>query len=155
MTSKAEQRLQEIGVTIPDAPTPAANYLPFTRTGNLVFVSGQVPFVDGKLSVTGTVGIDASIEDAQGQAKVCAINLLAQLKVAFDGDLDRVVQVVKLGAFVASADDFHSQPVVVNAASDLMVAAFGDAGRHARFAVGSNALPLNCLVEIDGVFEIA
>lgn len=155
MTSKAEQRLQEIGVTIPGAPTPAANYLPFTRTGNLVFVSGQVPFVDGKLSVTGTVGIDASIEDAQGQAKVCAINLLAQLKVACDGDLDRVVQVVKLGAFVASANDFHSQPVVVNAASDLMVAAFGDAGRHARFAVGSNALPLNCLVEIDGVFEIA
>ena len=155
MTSKAEQRLQEIGVSIPDAPTPAANYLPFTRTGNLVFVSGQVPFVDGKLSVTGTVGIDASIEDAQGQAKVCAINLLAQLKVACDGDLDRVVQVVKLGAFVASADDFHSQPVVVNAASDLMVAAFGEAGRHARFAVGNNALPLNCLVEIDGVFEIA
>ena len=155
MTSKVEQRLQEIGVSIPDAPTPAANYLPFTRTGNLVFVSGQVPFVDGKLSVTGTVGKDASIEDAQGQAKVCAINLLAQLKVACDGDLDRVVQVVKLGAFVASTDDFYSQPVVVNAASDLMVAAFGDAGRHARFAVGSNALPLNCLVEIDGVFEIA
>ena len=154
MTSKAEQRLQEIGVSVPDAPTPAANYLPFTRTGNLVFVSGQVPFVDGKLTVTGTVGKDASIEDAQGQAKVCAINLLAQLKVACNGDLDRVVQVVKLGAFVASADDFHSQPVVVNAASDLMVAAFGDAGRHARFAVGSNALPLNCLVEIDGLFEI-
>ena len=147
--------MQEIGVSIPDAPTPAANYLPFTRTGNLVFVSGQVPFVDGKLTVTGTVGKDASIEDAQGQAKVCAINLLAQLKVACDGDLDRVVQVVKLGAFVASSDDFYSQPVVVNAASDLMVAAFGDAGRHARFAVGSNALPLNCLVEIDGVFEIA
>ena len=155
MTSKVEQRLQEIGVSIPDAPTPAANYLPFTRTGNLVFVSGQVPFVDGKLSVTGTVGKDTSIEDAQGQAKVCAINLLAQLKVACDGDLDRVVQVVKLGAFIASADDFHSQPVVVNAASDLMVAAFGEAGRHARFAVGSNALQLNCLVEIDGVFEIA
>jgi len=155
MTSKVEQRLQELGVSIPDAPTPAANYLPFTRTGNLVFVSGQVPFVDGKLTVTGAVGKDASIEDAQGQAKVCAINLLAQLKVACDGDLDRVVQVVKLGAFVASADDFYSQPVVVNAASDLMVAAFGDAGRHARFAVGSNALPLNCLVEIDGVFEIA
>ena len=120
MTSKVEQRLQEIGVSIPDAPTPAANYLPFTRTGNLVFVSGQVPFVDGKLSVTGTVGKDTSIEDAQRQAKVCAINLLAQLKVACDGDLDRVVQVVKLGAFVASADDFHSQPVVVNAGSTLI-----------------------------------
>ena len=155
MTSKVEQRLLKIGVTIPDAPSPAANYLPFTRAGNLVFVSGQVPFVDGKLEITGTVGENASVEDAQGQAKVCAINLLAQLKVACGGDLDRVVQVVKLGAFVASADDFFNQPIVVNAASDLMVEAFGEAGRHARFAVGTNALPLNCLVEIDGIFEIS
>ena len=155
MTSKVEQRLQEIGIMIPDAPSPAANYLPFTRTGNLIFVSGQVPFVNGELEVTGTVGKNASVEDAQGQAKICAINLLAQLKVACGGDLDRVVQVVKLGAFVASADNFFDQPIVVNAASDLMVEAFGDAGRHARFAVGTNALPLNCLVEIDGVFEIS
>ena len=155
MTSKVEQRLRQAGVTIPNAPSPAANYLPFTRTGNLVFVSGQVPFVDGKLEITGTVGENASVEDAQGQAKICAINLLAQLKVACGGDLDRVVQVVKLGAFVASADNFFDQPIVVNAASDLMVEAFGDAGRHARFAVGTNALPLNCLVEIDGVFEIS
>lgn len=155
MLSKVEQRLQEISIAIPHAPTPAANYLPFTRTGNLIFVSGQVPFVDGKLEMTGTVGKNASVEDAQNQAKICAINLLAQLKVACDGDLDRVVKVVKLGAFVASANDFFNQPIVVNAASDLMVVAFGDAGRHARFAVGSNALPLNCLVEIDGVFEIS
>ena len=155
MTSKVEQRLLKIGVTIPDAPSPAANYLPFTRAGNLVFVSGQVPFVDGKLEITGTVGENASVEDAQGQAKVCAINLLAQLKVACSGDLDRVVKVVKLGAFVASANDFFNQPIVVNAASDLMVEAFGEAGRHARFAVGTNALPLNCLVEIDGIFEIS
>ncbi len=155
MTSKAEQRLREVGVIIPDAPNPAANYLPFTRTGNLVFVSGQVPFVDGKLEATGTVGKNASVEEAQGQAKICAINLIAQLKVACDGDLDRVVKVVKLGAFVASAEDFFNQPVVVNAASDLMVQAFGENGRHARFAVGTNALPLNCLVEIDGVFEIS
>ena len=155
MTSKVEQRLQATGVAIPDAPSPAANYLPFTRTGNLVFVSGQVPFVNGELQVTGTVGKNASLEDAQGQAKICAINLLAQLKVACGGDLDRVVKVVKLGAFVASADDFFNQPVVVNAASDLMVEAFGEAGRHARFAVGTNALPLNCLVEIDGIFEIS
>ena len=90
MTSKVEQRLLKIGITIPDAPSPAANYLPFTRAGNLVFVSGQVPFVDGKLEITGTVGENASVEDAQGQAKVCAINLLAQLKVACSGDLDRV-----------------------------------------------------------------
>ena len=155
MTSKVEQRLLKVGVTIPDAPNPAANYLPFTRAGNLVFVSGQVPFVDGKLEITGTVGENASVEDAQGQAKVCAINLLAQLKVACGGNLDRVVKVVKLGAFVASANDFFNQPIVVNAASDLMVEAFGEAGRHARFAVGTNALPLNCLVEIDGIFEIS
>ena len=155
MTSKVEQRLQVIGVTIPDAPSPAANYLPFTRTGNLIFVSGQVPFVNGKLELTGTVGENATVEDAQGQAKICAINLLAQLKVACDGDLDRVVRVIKLGAFVASADNFFNQPIVANAASDLMVEAFGEAGRHARFAVGTNALPLNCLVEIDGVFEIS
>jgi len=152
--SEVEAKLNEMGVTIPDAPTPAANYLPFTQSGSLVFVSGQVPFVDGKLQVTGTVGADASLEDAQGQARICAINLLAQLKVACGGDLDRVTQVVKLGAFVASADDFHSQPTVVNAASNLMVDAFGEAGRHARFAVGTNALPLGCLVEIDGIFEI-
>ena len=114
----------------------------------------EIVFVDGKLQVTGTVGADASLEDAQGQARICAINLLAQLKVACGGDLDRVTQVVKLGAFVASAEDFHSQPTVVNAASDLMVDAFGEAGRHARFAVGTNALPLGCLVEIDGIFEI-
>ena len=154
MMSKVEEKLNKIGVTIPDAPAPAANYLPFTKTGNLVFVSGQVPFVDGKLQITGTVGVDASVEDAQGQARICAINLLAQLKVACSGDLDKVKQVIKLGAFVASAKDFHSQPIVVNAASDLMVEAFGDAGRHARFAVGSSALPLGCLVEIDGIFEI-
>ena len=152
--SNVEDKLNKIGVTIPDAPIPAANYLPFTRTGSLVFVSGQVPFVNGELKITGTVGINASVEDAQSQARICAINLLAQLKVACNGDLDRVKKVVKLGAFVASASNFHDQPTVVNAASDLMVEAFGDSGRHARFAVGSNALPLGCLVEIDGIFEV-
>jgi len=154
MSSKVEARLAELGVELPDAPSPAANYIPFVKTGNLVFISGQVPFVDGKLQITGRVGDNASVEDGQGQARICAINLLSQLKVACDGDLDRVTRVVKLGAFVASADDFNGQPSVVNGASDLMVAAFGDAGRHARFAVGTNALPLGCLVEIDGVFEI-
>ena len=152
--SKVEEKLNEMGIRIPDAPTPAANYLPFTQTGNLVFVSGQVPFIDGKIQVTGTVGVNASVEDAQGQARICAINLLAQLKVACGGDLDRVTQVIKLGAFVASANDFYSQPLVINAASDIMVEAFGETGQHARFAVGTNALPLGCLVEIDGIFEI-
>lgn len=154
MASMVETRLNEIGITIPEAPAPAANYVPFVVTGNLVFVSGQVPFVDGKLTATGTVGKDATPEQAKTQARICAINLIAQVKVACGGDLDRVKRVVKLGAFVASADDFNAQPEIVNGASDLMVAAFGEAGRHARFAVGTNALPLNCLVEIDGVFEI-
>ena len=154
MMSKAEAKQHEMGANITEAPTPADKYLAFTKSGKLAFAAGQGPVVDGKLQVRGTGGADASLEDAQGQARICAINLLAQLKVACGGDLDRVTQVVKLGAFVASANDFHSQPTVVNAASDLMVDAFGEAGRHARFAVGTNALPLGCLVEIDGIFEI-
>ena len=152
--SKVEARLNEMGITVPDAPAPAANYEPFVTTGNLVFISGQVPFIDGKLQITGKIGDNATIKDGQKQARICAINLIAQLKIACNGDLDRVKRVVKLGAFVCSVDDFNGQPGVVNGASDLMVAAFGEAGRHARFAVGTNALPLGSLVEIDGVFEI-
>ena len=154
MASNVDARLKDLGITIPDAPAPAANYVPYTVTGNLVFVSGQVPFVDGKLTATGRIGEDATPEDGYEQARICAINLIAQVKAACSGDLDRVTRVVKLGGFVASADDFNGQPGVVNGASDLMVEVFGDAGRHARFAVGTNALPLGCIVEIDGVFEI-
>ena len=153
--SKVEAKLKDMGITVPDAPAPAANYLPFVTSGNLVFISGQVPFVDGKLQITGKIGDNATMEDGQAQARICAINLIAQLKVACGGDLDRVTRVVKLGAFVCSVDGFTAQPDVVNGASNLMVEAFGEAGRHARFAVGTNALPLGCLVEIDGVFEIA
>ncbi|MEK9881227.1 MAG: RidA family protein, partial [Alphaproteobacteria bacterium] len=123
-------------------------------SGNRVFVAGQVPFVDGKLTATGRIGEDASVEDGYEQARICAINLIAQVKVACGGDLDRVRRVVKLGGFVASAPDFTGQPGVVNGASDLMVEVFGDAGKHSRFAVGANALPLGCLVEVDGIFEI-
>ena len=154
MASNVDARLAELGLTIPDAPAPAANYVPYTVTGNLVFVSGQVPFVDGKLTAPGRIGDNASPEDGYEQARICAINLIAQVKAACGGDLDRVTRVVKLGGFVASADDFNGQPGVINGASDLMVEVFGDAGRHARFAVGTNALPLGCLVEVDGVFEI-
>ena len=154
MANKIDARLSALGITIPDAPAPAANYLPFTTTGNLVFVSGQVPFVDGKLTRTGRIGEDASLEDGYEQARICAINLIAQVKVACGGDLDRVKRVVKLGGFVASAPDFTGQPGVVNGASDLMAEVFGEAGKHARFAVGANTLPLGCLVEVDGIFEI-
>ena len=153
--SQVEARLKEMGITIPDAPAPAANYVPWMRSGNLIHVAGQVPFVDGKLTATGHLGANASVEDGYEQAKICAINLIAQVKVACGGDLDRVTQVVKLGGFVASTPDFTQQPAVINGASDLMVAAFGDAGKHARFAVGSSVLPLGCLVEVDGIFEIS
>ena len=155
MASTVESRLNEMGITVPDAPAPAANYVPWVKSGNMIYVAGQVPFVDGKLTATGHLGDNASVEDGYEQAKICAINLIAQVKAACDGDLDRVVRVVKLGGFVASTPDFTQQPAVVNGASDLMVATFGDAGKHARFAVGSSVLPLGCLVEVDGVFEIS
>ena len=155
MASNVDARLKDLGITIPDAPAPAANYVPYTVSGNLVFVSGQVPFVDGKLTATGRIGESATPGEGYEQARICAINLIAQVKAACDGDLDRVVRVVKLGGFVASTPDFTQQPAVVNGASDLMVAAFGDAGKHARFAVGTSVLPLGCLVEVDGVFEIS
>ena len=154
MANNIDARLQGLGITIPDAPGPAANYVPFTISGNLVFVAGQVPFVDGKLTKTGHIGDNASVDDGYEQARICAINLIAQVKVACGGDLDRVKQVVKLGGFVASTPDFTGQPGVVNGASDLMVEIFGDAGKHSRFAVGANVLPLGCLVEVDGIFEI-
>jgi enamine deaminase RidA (YjgF/YER057c/UK114 family) len=155
MSGKIDARLAELGIKLPDAPAPAANYIPFTVTGNLVVISGQVPFDDGKLAVTGVVGDGKVTEDqAYAEARKCGIHLISQLKSACGGDLDRVRRVVKLGGFVASTPDFTGQPKIVNGASDLMVEVFGDAGRHARFAVGASALPLGCVVEVEGMFEI-
>lgn len=154
MTQSISDRLNELGITLPDAPAPAANYVPYVQTGKLLFISGQVPMVNGAIEVTGKVGADVSIETAQQQARICAINILAQINAATGGDLSQVKQVIKLGGFVACADDFTNQPEVINGASDLMADLFGSAGQHARFAVGTNALPRGVCVEIDAVVEL-
>ena len=147
--------LAKAGLVLPEPSAPAANYVPFVRSGNMVYISGQVPFEDGKIAVSGHLGDTVTIEQGQYAAKVCALNILAHLRNAVGGDLDSVKRCVKLGGFVASTPDFTDHPKVINGASDVMVAAFGDAGRHARFAIGVAALPLGCAVEVDAVFEIA
>lgn len=154
MSATIEARLAELGVTIPDAPAPAANYVPFVQIGDMVYVSGQVPMSDGAL-ITGKLGDGTSVEDGAAAAKACAISLIAQLKKACDGDLERLVRVVKLTGFVNCTGDFGDQPKVINGASDFMVDVFGDKGRHSRSAVGSSALPFGVAVEVEGIFQIA
>lgn len=154
MAGNIDSRLQELGITLPEAAAPAANYVPYAISGNMVYVSGQVPFVDGELKYQGKVGQEFDTETAVDCARVCALNIIAQVKAACDGDLDRVVRCVKLGGFVNCIDGYGEQPKVINGASDLMVDVFAEKGRHARFAVGTNALPMNVAVEIDAVFEI-
>ena len=155
MTGRIDQTLQALGLVIPAAPAPVANYVPWVRTGNLVFVSGQLPLLDGKVAQTGILGSGVTVEQGTAAARLCAINLVAQARAACDGDLDRVRRVVKLSGFVACAADFGDQPAVINGASDLMVQVFGDAGRHARAAVGAPSLPRNASVEIEAIFEVA
>ena len=154
MSQTYEARLAELGVTLPDAPAPAANYVPFVQSGNMVYVSGQISMKDGAL-ITGKLGADLDVTEGAAAAKFCAIALLAQLKAACGGDLQRLRRVVKLTGFVNSTPDFTDQPKVVNGASDFLVEALGDAGRHARSAVSAAALPLNVAVEIEAIFEIA
>jgi enamine deaminase RidA (YjgF/YER057c/UK114 family) len=151
--SDVNQTLADLGITLPEAPTPAANYVPFVRSGNLVFVSGQVS-MDANGLVRGKLGENMSVADAQKAARLCALNLLAQVSVACDGDLNRVARVVKLTGFVNATGDFNQHPQVINGASDLMAEVFGDAGKHARAAVGSSSLPLGVAVEVEGIFEI-
>ena len=153
MSGKIETKLAEMGVALPDAPAPAANYVPFVIVGDLVFISGQVSKDAGGL-ITGKLGEGMSIEDGQAAAKVCALNLLAQLKAACGGDLDRLVKVVKLGGFVNAAPDFHDHPAVINGASDFIGDLLGEVGAHARAAVGSSSLPFGVAVEIEGIFQI-
>jgi enamine deaminase RidA (YjgF/YER057c/UK114 family) len=154
MTSKTEARLAELGITLPDAAAPAANYVPFVKTGNQLFISGQLPMESGAIAVTGKLGEDLQVEDGQKAAKLCAINLLAQAKAA-TGDLDKVVRLVKIVGFVNSTGDFTDQPKVINGASDFLVEAMGDSGRHARSAVSAASLPFGAAVEIEAIFEIA
>jgi len=151
--SAIEARLAELGISLPDAPAPAANYVPFVVQGNTVYVSGQISN-DANGFIKGKLGDDMDTAAGAAAAKSCAISLLAQLKAACGGDIDRLVRVVKLTAFVNSTSDFIEQPQVVNGASDFLVEALGDAGRHARSAVSAPSLPMGVAVEIEGIFEI-
>ena len=152
--SQVEERLKALGVVLPQPVAPVANYVPFVRAGNLVHISGQVS-TDASGGIKGIVGEAVDMERAIAAARLCGINLIAQMKAAADGDLGRVRRVVKLGGFVQSGPDFFEIPKVVNGCSDLMVEAFGDLGRHARSAVGVYRLPLNFSVEVDAVVELS
>ena len=149
-----DRRLAELGITLPDPSSPAAQYVPYVRTGSLVFISGQTPRLDAKVTHSGKVGRDVKLADAAAAARVCGLNLLAHLKIACGGDLDRVVRCVRVTGYVNSDPDFTSQPQVVNGASELIVEVFGDRGRHARTAISAVALPSNASVEVEAIFEI-
>lgn len=149
-----DAKLQTLGITLPTPAAPVANYVGFVKSGNVVFISGQLPLENGKLQYVGKVGSEISADDAKKAARLCAINILAQLKVACEGNLDRAVRCIKLGIFVNGDANFKDHPAVANGASDLMVEALGDAGKHARAAVGSGSLPFGVSVEVDAIFEI-
>ena len=154
MTGPIEKRLADLGIVLPSPAAPAANYVPFVVSGLHLYISGQLPFDASGALIKGRCGEDLSVEDGQKAARLCAINLLAQAKAA-TGDLGRIARLVKLTGFVNSTPDFTDQPKVVNGASDLMVEALGDKGKHARSAVGVAALPLGVAVEIEAIFELA
>lgn len=155
MAGKFETRLQDLGIKLPRPAPPVATYVPYVLNGGVLYVSGQLPFgPDGNI-VTGTLGEDIGVERGAQAARYCAIMLMAQIREALDGDLDRVTRILKLGAFVAGAPSFTDQPKVANGASDLMVEVFGDAGRHARSAVGVPSLPLNAAVEVDAIVAVS
>jgi enamine deaminase RidA (YjgF/YER057c/UK114 family) len=149
-----EEKFKELGLIIPNMSEPVANYLPYMVHENLVYVSGQPPVADGKVTHKGKVGQSLSIEEGQEAARVCCINIIAALKHAIGGDWNRFDRIIKVGGFVNCGDDFTQHPQVINGASDMLVKIFGEKGRHARFAVGSNSLPLDIAVEIDAIIAI-
>ena len=155
MSDTIDGRLAALGISLPEAAAPAANYVPYVISGNLLFLSGQLPIDGGKVAVTGLVGGDVALPEAQRAAELCAINILAQAKAALSGDLTRITRVVKLNGFVASAPGFVEQHLVINGASNLIANVLGEAGKHARAAVGMASLPLNAAVEIDAILEIS
>jgi enamine deaminase RidA (YjgF/YER057c/UK114 family) len=155
LSNPIETRLNELGITLPEAAAPAANYVPYVISGNLLYISGQLPSENGKLAVTGLVGKDVDVAAGQRAAELCAINILAQAKAALGGDLTKIARVVKLTSFVASAPGFYEQHIVTNGASNLVANVLGDAGKHARAAVGMAALPFNAAVEVEAIIEIS
>lgn len=155
MPGKIETRLKELNITLPSPPAPVASYVPYVRTGNLAFIAGQVTLTADGLNYVGTVGKELSLDDAKAAARLCALNVIAQAKAAADGDLDRVTRCVKVTVFVNAVPGFTQHPEVANGASDLFVEVFGEAGRHARAAVGAGSLPRNVAVEVEAVFELA
>lgn len=154
MSYRIDARLAELGIELPNASPPAANYVPFIVSGNLLFLSGQIAQWNGERPYVGRVGAEISVEDGIAAARLCGLNLIAWVKLATAGNLDRVSRIIKLGGFVNSAPDFFDQPKIVNGCSDLLVVVFGEAGRHARTAVGTHALPFNVAVEIDAIVEL-
>ncbi len=155
MAGTIDQRLAELAIVLPKAAAPVADYLPFVVTGNLVFVAGQLPTWNGEIKYLGKLGENLSLDEGCQAARLCALNLIAQVREAVAGDLDRVRRVVKLTGFVNATADFSDQPKVINGASELMADVFGEIGRHARVAVGCSSLPLGVAVEVDGIFEVA
>ena len=155
MAGAIDARLQELGIELPEAAAPAANYVPYVVSGNQVFVAGQITIHNGEIQYVGKLGRDYGVEDGEAAARLCALNIIAQVKAACGGDLDRVVRCVRLGGFVNSTADFTDQPEVVNGASNLMVEVFGDKGKHSRAAVSAASLPRGVAVEVDAVFEIS
>jgi enamine deaminase RidA (YjgF/YER057c/UK114 family) len=155
MSNVIDGRLKELGIVLPQAAAPAANYVPYVISGNLLYLSGQLPMENGKVGVTGHLGKDVDVAGGQRAAELCAINILAQAKAALDGDLSRIKRLIKLNGFVASVPEFTEQHLVINGASNLLANVLGEAGKHARAAVGMAALPFNAAVEIDAILEIA
>ncbi|CAN7568201.1 RidA family protein [Rhizobium sp. LjRoot98] len=155
MSAEIEARIKELGITLPQAAAPAANYVPFVISGSHLYISGQLPMENDKVAITGHLGDDVDVATGQRAAELCAINILAQAKAALGGDLSRIRRIVKLNGFIASKPTFIEQHLVMNGASNLIAKVLGDAGIHARAAVGMASLPFNAAVEIDAVIEIA